>query len=166
MLCTAGRVTNRSLLVAAVLAALVSAFAPAATPRAEAAGPFDVLQVNLCNSGVADCYTGGERPVAATSAIIQERTPDVVTVNEVCAKDITRLARETGYHPEFVAAGDESTGQPYRCTEGRGDYGIATLTHPDLGAATGQVVHRDAVAVFDGQHGVGAAGGGGFAPAA
>lgn len=131
---------NRTRPIAARATALLPALALALLPTAgaHAAGSFDVLQLNLCNSGVADCYQGGEA-VDSGIAAIQQRRPDVVTLNEVCASDITRMAREIGYLPSFTPVGNGSG--PYPCTDGRGDYGIAILSHPDHGAV-GDVVEK------------------------
>ncbi|WP_243790457.1 endonuclease/exonuclease/phosphatase family protein [Saccharopolyspora gloriosae] len=105
------------------------------------AEPFDVLQLNLCHSGVADCYTGDDTAVRSGIATVRQRTPDVVTLNEICAHDITTMTKETGYHAEFAAAGHRDGG-PYQCADDRGDYGVAILTHPDLGAPSGDVTER------------------------
>ncbi|PKW13392.1 endonuclease/exonuclease/phosphatase family protein [Saccharopolyspora spinosa] len=126
--------------VAAALTVLAAVAVPVAQAQAPAAKPFDVLQLNLCNSGFADCYSAG-KAVNSAIALIQQRQPDVVTLNEICAQDITRMTRETGYLWEFTPVGDKSTGGPYTCKDWRGDYGIAILTHPDLGAA-GEPVER------------------------
>lgn len=115
----------------AVLAAAVSAVLP--TAHAQAPRSFDVLQLNLCNSGDEACFSGGRSVDAAIEAIHQRR-PDVVTLNEVCASDITRMTAETDYRWEFTPAGDAGTGDPARCQDGRGDFGVAILTHPDVGA--------------------------------
>ena len=48
-----------------------------------------VLQMNLCDSGHAQCYTG--RSVAEASEVIRAEVPDVVTVNEVCQDDVAAL---------------------------------------------------------------------------
>jgi hypothetical protein len=126
------------------LGVAVSAFAlvftPASAPRAQAATSFDVLQLNLCNSGFADCYASGKSVDSAINAIKTKR-PGVVTINEVCAQDITRMAQETTYRWAFAAAGNKGSGGPYQCSDGRGDYGIAILSHPDNGAA-GQSVKK------------------------
>jgi hypothetical protein len=118
---------------AAVLTGLAAVALPVAHAQAPTAGSFDVLQLNLCNSGFEDCYSAG-RSVDSAIALIQQRRPDVVTLNEICARDITRMTNETGYLWEFTPIGDKTTGRPYACGDGRGDYGIAILTHPDLGA--------------------------------
>ena len=59
-----------------------------------------VLQMNLCDSGHAHCYTG--RSVAEASEVIRAEVPDVVTVNEVCQDDVAAL--------EAVLTGDGGGG--------------------------------------------------------
>ena len=62
-----------------------------------------VLQMNLCDSGHAHCYTG--RSVAEASEVIRAENPDVVTVNEVCQDDVAALeAVLTGATAVAVAA--------------------------------------------------------------
>ena len=71
-----------------VLAAVVAAAGPGRD------GPGDrvrVLQMNLCNSGLAGCYTG--RAVATAVEVIRAQTTDVVTLNEVCRADVAVLTR-------------------------------------------------------------------------
>ena len=46
-------------------------------------------RMNLCDSGLAGCYTG--RSVGEAAAVIRAVTPDLVTVNEVCRDDLTTL---------------------------------------------------------------------------
>ena len=48
-----------------------------------------VLQLNLCDSGIGSCYSG--RSVAAAAAVIHERRPDIITLNEVCRGDVSEL---------------------------------------------------------------------------
>src|ERR1044071_6746003 len=52
---------------------------------------FWVLQMNLCNSGFAGCYDGGQS-VPEAAAAIQGSAPDVVTLNEVCQSDVVQLS--------------------------------------------------------------------------
>lgn len=130
---------------ASVLSALALALLP--TTGAQAAGSFDVLQLNLCHSGAADCYAGGKSIDSGIAAIV-DRRPDVVTLNEICASDITKMAHETGYRSTFAPVGMKGSG-PYPCSDGRGDYGVAVLTNPDHGAAGANVVKRQ----FDAQDG-------------
>jgi hypothetical protein len=126
---------------AAVLAALTTLFVPM-TSQARAAGSFDVLQLNLCHSGLADCFVGGDTSVDSAIAAIKSKRPDVVTLNEVCASDITKLVHETGYGWTFAPVGNKGSSGPYQCSDGRGDYGVAILSHPDRGAVGDNVVRK------------------------
>src|SRR3954471_16919863 len=51
-----------------------------------------VLQLNLCNSGRAECYAGG-RAISMAVALISHDRPDVVSLNEVCRDDVDVLKR-------------------------------------------------------------------------
>ena len=48
-----------------------------------------MLQLNLCNSGRAGCYTG--RAMARAAEVISAEAPDLVTLNEICAGDLSAL---------------------------------------------------------------------------
>ena len=52
--------------------------------------PVRVLQLNLCNSGIAACYTG--RSTAEAATVIHAEIPDLVTLNEICQGDLPRPA--------------------------------------------------------------------------
>lgn len=96
--------------------------------------PFWVLQLNLCNSGLAKCYENGTSvPEAATA--IRNNAPDVVTLNEVCQPDVVSLASTLAsvYSGStvvwaFKAAQNRNTNAPYKCKNGT-DYGIGVLAH-------------------------------------
>ncbi|HZM74434.1 MAG TPA: hypothetical protein VFC19_01840 [Candidatus Limnocylindrales bacterium] len=86
--------------------------------------PLTVLQMNLCNSGAAGCYTG--RAVAQAATVIRVERPDVVSLNEICDGDIGPLARTltearpggtvlTAFEPAFSLR----TGQAVRCNNGQ-----------------------------------------------
>jgi hypothetical protein len=93
------------------------------------------LQLNLCGSGLAGCYTG--RSVARAAEVIRAERPDIVTLNEVCRDDVSVLERAmTGrVTSAFTAAGDRSTDGPVRCRNGQ-PYGIGLLARV-LGPADG-----------------------------
>jgi endonuclease/exonuclease/phosphatase family metal-dependent hydrolase len=105
---------------------------PPQAVRIEGAGdaPVRILQMNLCNSGDAACYTG--RSVAEATAVILAERPDVVTLNEVCQDDVAVLdATMAGTGggavvSAFQAAGDRRTGGALRCRNGR-PYGIGLV---------------------------------------
>jgi endonuclease/exonuclease/phosphatase family metal-dependent hydrolase len=108
--------------VASVL--VLTASVPAGPARAQT--PFAVLQMNLCNSGlaVASCYSFGRAVDEAVQKIHRYR-PALVTLNEICRGD---LAAMTGLHmtADFVPAWNKNTDDWYRCTNGE-LYGIALI---------------------------------------
>jgi endonuclease/exonuclease/phosphatase family metal-dependent hydrolase len=96
------------------------------------AGPVRVLQMNLCGSGIAGCYTG--RSTAEAAAVIRAEAPDLVTLNEVCQDDVSSLERALAdvvpggkVASAFQAARDGRTGDPYRCRNGQ-QYGIGLVS--------------------------------------
>ena len=91
-----------------------------------------VLQMNLCDSGIAECYTG--RSIAQAAAVIRADDPDVVTLNEVCQADMYTLERALADVGglgtvvwAFKAAVDRRTGDAFRCRNDE-PYGIGLLT--------------------------------------
>lgn len=96
--------------------------------------PFWILQMNLCNSGVAKCYDGGAS-VPEGASVIRSTAPDVVTLNEICEPDVAQLARALGevYSGStvvwaFKAAQDRNSGAAYKCKNGA-SYGIGLIAH-------------------------------------
>lgn len=104
---------------------------------------FRVLQANLCDSGIAGCYTG--RAVAEAVAVLRAERPDIVTLNEVCRADVSVLqhALSDTEHGSVVASAFKSavqpgTSDPVRCRNGQ-RYGIGVLARlrtPDRGYTT------------------------------
>ena len=116
------------------------AVAPPVGPAS--AVPLRVLQMNLCNSGIAGCYTG--RSTAEAVAVIHTEVPDLVTLNEVCEDDVPVLERALA---DVVPGGtavsafqphrDGRTGAPYRCRNGR-LYGLGVVSRrPAVPASAG-----------------------------
>ncbi len=104
-----------------------------APDRGAPAAPVRVLQMNLCSSGIAACYTG--RSTARAAAVIRAERPDLVTLNEVCEDDVSALERAMAEVAPggravsaFQAARNGRTGEPYRCRNGR-QYGIGLVSH-------------------------------------
>jgi endonuclease/exonuclease/phosphatase family metal-dependent hydrolase len=104
-----------------------------------------MLQMNLCNSGSAGCFTG--RSLALATALIRDEAPDLVTVNEVCRDDMPVLqralagvTRDGATSWAFQAADDRRTGDVVRCRDGQ-PYGIGLVSRgaPRAGAATGGI---------------------------
>ncbi|HEX8303595.1 MAG TPA: endonuclease/exonuclease/phosphatase family protein [Jatrophihabitans sp.] len=128
-------------LVLAVTSLTGATAASRLTGRELARPSLRALQLNLCDSGLAGCYTG--RSVARAAEVIRAERPDIVTLNEVCRDDVSVLERAmTGrVTSAFTAAADRSTDGPVRCRNGQ-PYGIGLLARV-LASADG---HR----AFDG----------------
>jgi endonuclease/exonuclease/phosphatase family metal-dependent hydrolase len=91
-----------------------------------------VLQLNLCSSGIAACFTG--RSTERAAAVVRAEAPDLVTLNEVCQDDVTALERalaaavpDGSVVSAFQPARNGRTGEPYRCRNGR-QYGIGLVS--------------------------------------
>lgn len=119
-------------LVTASGSGLPTRLGPASLPAGRAAS-VRVLQMNLCGSGDAHCYTG--RSVLEAGEMIRVQDPDVVTLNEVCRDDVAGLERtlvEAGTGSggvvvsAFQAAWDRRTGTALRCRNGQA-YGIGLV---------------------------------------
>ncbi|CCH18538.1 endonuclease/exonuclease/phosphatase family protein [Micromonospora lupini] len=125
----------RAIRRALALGCLVAVAAvPAESPVAGASAPTTVrvLQLNLCNSGRAGCYTG--RSLTRAAEVIRAERPDLVTLNEICQSDVPTLeAVFAAVHTDamvvsaFQAAGDRPSGADTRCRNGQA-YGIGLLT--------------------------------------
>lgn len=113
--------------VVVVLATLLSA---SSSSVGTSGAHIAILQMNLCDSGIAACYTG--RSVAAAATLIRADGPDVVTLNEVCRGDVATLRRALSdgragtVVSAFKAAVDRRTGDAFRCRNGE-PYGIGLL---------------------------------------
>lgn len=128
-------------LAALVAVASLGARAPAGPAAPDVRTPVRVLQMNLCDSGLAGCYTG--RSAREAAAVIRAVTPDLVTVNEVCRDDLTTLqqALANGASAGAVAAVvfafqpalDRRTGGAFRCRNGQ-PYGIGLIVRRPPGS--------------------------------
>lgn len=112
--------------------------ASSAAPPTVGSTPYSLLQMNLCLSGLAPCL---EYPEVVREAItvIGEHRPDVVTLNEVCRRDVARIAKRTGYHRRFSTVLYGGRPLPCRGPSGRGVFGNALLTAAEI---TATVDHR------------------------
>jgi endonuclease/exonuclease/phosphatase family metal-dependent hydrolase len=109
-----------------------STVAAAPAPAPAPAAPLRVLQLNLCSSGIAGCYTGRSTDQAA--AVVRAEAPDLVTLNEVCQDDVADLERaladavpDATVVSAFQPARNGRNGEPYRCRNGR-QYGIGLVS--------------------------------------
>ena len=103
---------------------------------------FHTLQLNLCNSGAANCYAGGDS-IPEGAALIYATGPSVVTINEICSNDVSELqaslreAWPTDYtYSAFIPAVEHSTQSPYKCVNGNA-YGSAVLGRVAAGSWSG-----------------------------
>ena len=110
---------------------LVSAIGLAACAAASSDMTFRVLQLNLCDSGIAGCYTG--RSVAEAAAVIRAQRPEIVTLNEVCRDDVSVLEQtlSDAEHGSVVTrafqpALEQRSDDPVRCRNGQ-QYGIGLI---------------------------------------
>jgi hypothetical protein len=91
-----------------------------------------VLQMNLCNSGRAGCYSGG-RAVRVAATLIHQHEPDMVSLNEVCRDDVQALEQAlvatsaaATVASAFRSAVDRPTRAPVRCENGE-EFGNGVL---------------------------------------
>jgi hypothetical protein len=126
----------RLAVVGCVLAVALPGCSRASSVPAGGPGPspggstYTLMQMNLCLSGIADCYVEVAYPAAVEEAtsLIRGVHPDAVTLSEVCRGDAARIARRTGYHLRFSRV--IYRGRPFPCVDpgGRGLFGDAVLT--------------------------------------
>ena len=124
---------RRSVVVVACLVAVTAVLtgAPTKSTGSATGTTLLVLQMNLCDSGIAPCYSG--RSVAQAASVIRADAPDVVTLNEICEPDVYTLQRALAGVGRgtvawaFKAAVDRRTGGAFRCRNGE-PYGIGLLT--------------------------------------
>jgi endonuclease/exonuclease/phosphatase family metal-dependent hydrolase len=125
------------LVAAMICAACTKASGNIAHP---AAGAVRVLQLNLCDSGIATCYTG--RSVAEAARVIRAERPDIVTLDEVCRGDVSVLAHALSaaasgstVTPAFEPTPEQHGSAPVRCRNGQ-EYGIGLLARARPGGHT------------------------------
>jgi hypothetical protein len=97
---------------------LLSGFLVATAP-ASAATTVKVLQLNICHSGVAACYTGAEPVMAKAVSVIGSTRPQVLSVNEACAGDVARLQAAMGASQAVFVAAQRRDGTPVTCANGQ-----------------------------------------------
>jgi len=114
---------------------------PADGVPSRAPGSLVLLQMNLCNSGMAvSCFTFGQA-VDDAAAKIRRHAPDLVMVQEICRDDLyagdgwgkLAQAMADAYGRDqvavsFVPAKNRFTGGPYLCLNGE-QFGIALMHH-------------------------------------
>ncbi len=110
-------------------------FCVAVAPAASAATTVKVLQLNICHSGVAGCYTGDAVMTKAVS-VISSTKPQVLSVNEACSGDVERLRAAMGAaRVQFVAA-QRPDGSAVTCQNGQ-QYGNVVMVAEALAGSSG-----------------------------
>lgn len=125
------------------------------SPVSAAGGRFWELQLNLCNSGIAGCYSQG-RAVGEGADLIRSVRPDLVTSNEICAGDVASLVSAMNsawpgdqVYSAFNAAVRRDTGGAVTCVNGQ-EYGNAVVGRVPAGRYQGVRVWRGKYASQDG----------------
>lgn len=123
------------------MAAVVAATSAVPAVSARTVSSFVVVQMNLCNSGMAkSCYTFG-KSVDEAASMIHRYTPDFVALQEVCRDDVysrdgwgkaaqamADLYGSDNIVVDFMPAFDRLMGDGYRCLNGQ-QYGVALVHH-------------------------------------
>jgi endonuclease/exonuclease/phosphatase family metal-dependent hydrolase len=115
-----------SISVGSVGSAGASAPSAGTAPRTS----YSLLQMNLCLSGMAECFDHTEYPKVVEDAIdvIAAREPSAVTFNEACSGDIVRIAEQTRYRMRFAPVLVRGHRLPCVDPAGRGVFGNAVIT--------------------------------------
>jgi endonuclease/exonuclease/phosphatase family metal-dependent hydrolase len=110
---------------------------------AQAARTIKIFQMNICNSGLAGCYSG-ERAVDEAKVLLAEHHPNVVFINEICRGQETDIAWNGNYddYPatHFTAAWNKDDNTTVKCTNGA-DYGSAILVDNNYAYANSRGVY-------------------------
>jgi len=115
-------------------------WADASTPSSGEAPrrQYSLLQMNLCLSGMADCFDDTRYPKVVDEAVevIEATEPSAVSFNEACSADMDRIAQRTRYHVRFAPV--LFHGRPLSCTNpsGRGVFGNAVMTTEPIEQST------------------------------
>jgi hypothetical protein len=83
-----------------------------------AATTVTVLQLNICHSGIAGCYTG-DAVLARAVQVIGATRPKVLSVNEACAGDVGPLLAAMGPAATRFVAAEHPDGTPVACVNGQ-----------------------------------------------
>ncbi|HEX3647751.1 MAG TPA: hypothetical protein VHV49_04945 [Pseudonocardiaceae bacterium] len=124
-------------------------------PETATATTVRAIQFNLCDSGIAPCYTHDRSPGEA-AAVIDRYAPTVVTLNEICSRNVldatapipaamARVAAAAGDSTvvaAFTPAVNSIAHAPYRCVNGD-EYGIGLVVRgPGPATARARYLYR------------------------
>jgi hypothetical protein len=108
-----GRVAGSILVAGALSASMITS-----TASTLAATTVTVLQLNICHSGIAGCYTG-DAVLARAVQVIGATRPKVLSVNEACAGDVGPLLAAMGPAATRFVAAEHPDGTPVACVNGQ-----------------------------------------------
>lgn len=118
---------------------LLLTFGPVSTvdsaPVATAATTVRILQLNICHSGIMECYTG-DAVMARARSVIGSTRPQVLSVNEVCANDVEPLRQAMGPARTVFVAAQRPNGALVTCTNGH-HFGNVIMVAEALAGTTG-----------------------------
>lgn len=108
------------------------------TKVAPLAAPGRTLQMNICNSGAADCYVGRQSVLEALEKIDQEE-PTIVTLNEVCSQNLGEFTYAVSQGQSYATYGyfypalngsleGDAPFEPIECSDGRGYFGSMVIS--------------------------------------
>ncbi|MFC4852663.1 endonuclease/exonuclease/phosphatase family protein [Actinophytocola glycyrrhizae] len=107
----------------------------AVVPPASAATTVKVLQLNICHSGAAGCFSG-EAVMTKAVSVISSTKPHVLSVNEACSGDVARLRAAMGAAQARFVAAQRPDGSPVTCRNGQ-QYGNVVMVVDALAGDTG-----------------------------
>lgn len=92
--------------------------------------PATLLQLNMCLSGVANCYSAAGYPAKIREAVatIRSTAADVVVINEACSGDAALIAQQAGMSLNFSTVARNGRAFACRDPRGRGSFGNAVLS--------------------------------------
>jgi hypothetical protein len=122
--------------LATVLITLLTTPVVAATPFGTA---LSVLQLNICHSGIADCYTG-DAVLTKAVEVIADLRPTVLSVNEACEGDVSPLRAAFGPAATMFVAAEHDDGSPVTCTNGE-SFGNVVMVAAALAGGPGDSGH-------------------------
>lgn len=112
------RAARRLLAAVPLLATLVLG---ASAAPASAAEFTPIIHLNACDRALR-CPADAPPNIIQ---VVQNRKPELLTLNEICSRTVGDIVKATGYKRMFVQAGPKSN-----CKKGRGQYGNAILAAP------------------------------------
>jgi hypothetical protein len=127
-----------SALLISTLLTLCVPFAACASTQASTqtstATQVKVLQLNICHSGVAPCFTG-DRVMTKAKTQISSVKPQILSVNESCSGDLEPLRAAMGAAEARFVAAQHTDGTPVKCVNGD-DYGNLIFVASALAGTT------------------------------